>query len=171
MIPRPELMAGAGALEAVMTAQRDIYRELLALASREQEAIVTSDVVDLTEVLELQETLFDHLRALETERMTALVAIEAATGLDAEHATLSEIAAALPRDAASALTRTGMALRGEAAALQEMNQVNAHLLRGSRALVDRWIQYLRTVLSGSIYTAQGGGGATLPGGRALDKTG
>jgi flagellar biosynthesis/type III secretory pathway chaperone len=166
---RPELIACADALGAVMTAQRDLYRQMLALAAREQEAIVRGSVEDLTDVVEAQSALMDHLRALETERMTALVAIEAATGIDAERATLSEIASVLPREAAGSLTRTGMDLRAQAIALREAKDLNARLLESSRALIDRWIQYLRSLLTGSIYTAHGSG-AAVPGGRALDKS-
>jgi hypothetical protein len=47
--------------------------------------------------------------------------------------------------------------------------VNAQLLRNSRSLVDRWLQYLRTVLAGSLYTQQGASNAGT-GGRSLDRS-
>jgi hypothetical protein len=49
-----------------------------------------------------KEELLDHVRALETERMTALVAIEMATGIAADRATVSAIAARLPSGPATA---------------------------------------------------------------------
>ncbi|MEX1022299.1 MAG: flagellar protein FlgN [Dehalococcoidia bacterium] len=166
---RDDLHVGVAVLSEVIAAQRDLYRGLLGLASNEQEAIVAGDVERLTVLVEQKEEVLDHLRALETERMTALVAIQSATGIDAGSATLSEIAAHLPSDAADALERSGRELRAEAVALEEAHAMNAHLLRTSRSLVDRWIHYLRTVLAGSLYT-NGGGSATTAGGRTLDRS-
>ena len=93
---RAELAVGAATLSDVMAGQRDLYRSLLGIATREQDAIVAADVERLTQLLEQKEVVMDHLRALETERMTALVAIQMATGIAAEEATVSEIAAHLP---------------------------------------------------------------------------
>lgn len=152
-----------------MTSEQDIYRALMNLAQREQEAIVAGDVEQLTDLVEEKEHLIEHLNALETERMTALIAIEAATGLDADTATLSEIAAAMPADLAAVLVRHGNELKAQAIALREIHRVNEGLLHSSRTLIDRWIQYMRNVLAGSTYTASGGGGA-LPGGRTLDRS-
>ena len=56
----------------------------------------------------------------------------------------------------AALTEAGIELRARALALKEANEHNAALLRGSREIVDRWIQYLRTIIAGSLtYTAEG----------------
>lgn len=160
----------AGALLAVMEAQGDLYRALLGLASSEQTAIVAGDVARLTEIIGEKEQLLDHLRALETERMTALVAIEAATGLPADRATVSDLAARMPSTEADLLLRAGRELRSQAVALQEAQETNTRLLEKSRALVDRWLQYLRTLLAGSVYTPDGGSANALPGGRALDRS-
>ncbi len=160
----------AGALLAVMEAQGDLYRALLGLASSEQTAIVAGDVARLTEIIGEKEQLLDHLRALETERMTALVAIEAATGLPADRATVSDVASRMPSTEAEELLRAGRELRSQAVALQEAQETNTRLLEKSRALVDRWLQYLRTLLAGSVYTPDGGAANTLPGGRALDRS-
>jgi len=166
---REDLRVGVAVLSEVIAAQRDLYRSLLGVASREQEAIVAGDVERLTALVEQQEELQDHLRALETERMTALVAIEMATGIAAETATLSAIASHLPGEVADDLNRAGRGLRAEALALEEAHAVNAQLLRNSRSLVDRWIHYLRAVLAGSLYTPTGDA-ASGAGGRALDKS-
>ena len=48
-----------------------------------------------------------------------------------------------------------MALRTQAVALAQANQRNERLLEASRGLVDRWIQYLKTVLSNSVYMPDG----------------
>lgn len=164
-----ELHLGAGVLSEVIAAQRDLYRSLLGIASQEQEAIVGGDVERLTSLVERKEELLDHLRALETERMTALVAIQTATGIDPDLATLSEVAAHLPSDLAAGLERAGRELRADAEALQEAHAVNARLLRNSRTLVDRWIHYLRSVLVGSLYTNDGSA-ASIAGSRSLDRS-
>lgn len=169
MTRRADLIAGAEALGVVIASQHDIVRAMLALAQRQQTAIVDGDVETLTAVIDEQQQLVDHLNSLETERMTALVAIAAATGLDAGTATLSEIAGALPADRADALTRQGLELRVQALALQQAQDVNERLLEHSRTLVDRWLHYLRTLLSGSLYTASGEAGG-MPGARSLDKS-
>ena len=166
---RDDLHLGAGILSEVIAAQCDLYRSLLAVATREQDAIVAGDVGRLTDLVERKEELLDHLRALETERMTALVAIQLATGIDPEVATISEVAAHLPAEMASSLERAGRKLKAEAVALQEAHAVNAHLLRNSRTLVDRWLHYLRSVLVGSLYTSDGST-ASAGGSRSLDRS-
>ncbi|MDA0270321.1 MAG: flagellar protein FlgN [Chloroflexi bacterium] len=163
------LVAGADGLVAVMAAQGDLYRSLLVLAGVERTAIVEGDVVGLTEIVARKEELLDHLRALETERMTALVAIEVATGIVADEATVSAIAARLPAGPADTLVRAGRELRGHAIALEEAQDINTRLLERSRTVVDRWLQYLRTLLAGSVYTSDGPA-QVLPGGRALDRS-
>jgi flagellar biosynthesis/type III secretory pathway chaperone len=166
---RADMHAGAAVLGEVLATQRDLYRALIGVASNEQTAIVEGNVERLTSLVEEKEELLDHLRALETERMTALVAIQMATGIEPDTATLSEIASHLPSDTADALNRAGRELRAEALALEEAHTVNAQLLRNSRSLVDRWIHYLRTVLAGSLYTPEGVGDVN-EGGRSLDRS-
>lgn len=166
---RPELMAGAAVLGEVLAGQRDLYRALLGIATREQDAIVAGNVERLTELLEQKEVLLDHLRAMETERMTALVAIEMATGIPAAEATVSEVASRLPAEAAADLERVGRELRAEAVALDETHAVNAQLLHNSRGVVERWLQYLRSLLAGSLYTPDGQS-AAVGGGRTLDRS-
>ena len=165
-----ELMSGAEALGVVLASQRVIVDAMLALAQRQQDAIVAGDVEALTGVVDEQQQMVDHLNSLETERMTALVAIATAIGLDdAGRLTLTEVAAALPQAQGAALAAQGHALRAQAEALRQAQDLNERLLERSRALVDRWLQYLRTLLSGSLYTASGATG-DLPGGRALDRS-
>lgn len=163
-----EAAEGGQSLAAVMEAQRDITRQLLSVARRQQQAIVSGDVEALTASVEESQLFLEHLQALETERMTALVAISMATGIDPDTATLSQIAAALPSDAAEAVRRTGQVLRAEATALHETQEVNQRLLESSRTLVDRWVNYLRSVLTGGVYTPAGGAAAN--GGRTLDRS-
>lgn len=143
------------ALGDVLSSERDIYISMLSLTTREELAIVGDDVEELTEIVEEKQLLVDHLNALETERMTALVAIEMATGFDAQTVTLSEIAARLPVANGRQLLEDGLALRTEAQALEQANLRNERLLHGSRDLVARWLVYLQQVLSSYVYTADG----------------
>lgn len=166
---RADLAAGAASLNDVLTAQREVYRSLVRVALDEQDAIVAADVERLTALVDQKETLLDHLRAMETERMTALVAIQAATGIVPEAATVSAIAAHLPPAAAEALERTGRELRAEVVALEETHAVNERLLRDSRSLIDRWVHYLRSVLAGSLYDGTGNS-PEATGGRTLDRS-
>lgn len=146
---------GVEALDDVLSAERDIYVSMLALTTREELAIVGDNVEELTEIVDEKQLLIDHLNALETERMTALVAIELATGFDPQQVTLSEIAARLPVAKGRRLLESGMTLRTQARALEQANLRNERLLHGSRDLVERWLVYLNQVLSSYVYTADG----------------
>lgn len=163
-----EASEGGQSLASVLEAQRDLTRQLLGVARRQQRAIVEGDVEALTQTVEESQIFLEHLQALETERMTALVAIAMATGINPDTATLSQVAAALPVDAADAVRRSGQVLRAEATALHETQAVNERLLEGSRALVDRWVNHLRSLLTGGVYTPSGG--APADGGRTLDRS-
>lgn len=165
-----DLDTSARALAAAMEAEHQIYASMLDVCRREERAIVGGDVEALTALSDEKELLIEHLNALETERMTALLAIGAAADdLDAATATLSEIAAVLPAALAASLTETGIVVGVRARAVEEANRRNAALLRNSRELVDRWVQYLRALLGGSLYTA-GGSSRGVSGGRALDRS-
>ena len=145
----------AEALDDVLCAERDIYVSMLELTTREEVAIVGDDVEELTEIVDEKQLLIDHLNALETERMTALVAIGLATDLDTQTVALSQIAARLPIADGRRLLENGVTLRTQARALEQANLRNERLLHGSRELIDRWLQYLYQVLSTHIYTADG----------------
>lgn len=142
-------------LEDVLSAERDIYVSMLSLTTREEMAIVGDDVEELTEIVDEKQLLIDHLNALETERMTALVAIEMATGLDPQTVTLSDIAGRMPTAEGQRLLEDGMTLRTQARALEQANLRNERLLHGSRDLIERWLVYLNQVLSSYVYTADG----------------
>src|SRR5207244_8868718 len=103
-----------------------------------------------------KEHLLELLATLETERMTALTAIAAATGRDASALSLSlvvDLAAPAARDA---LIATSEGLRTTGLALEQANERNARLLRASADLVDRWVQYLKAVITGSLTYGQDG---------------
>jgi len=163
------LQIGAEALDEVLAAERDIYVTMLTLTTREELAIVGDSVEELTELVDEKQLLIEHLNALETERMTALAAIELATGLDPQTVTLSQIAARLPIADGRRLLENGMTLRTQARALEQANLRNERLLLGSRDLVERWLLYLRQVLGGYVYNSDGrmdsGNGA-----RSLDRS-
>lgn len=147
---------GALALAVALTEQQTVYERLLVVSQREERAIVAGDVSTLTQLVEEKEQLLELLAAHETDRMTAVTSIALATGVRSDSATLSELAGHVGADAGTAMLSAGLELRAQALAVKEANERNARLLRGSRELVDRWIQYLRTVVSSSLaYTADG----------------
>ena len=151
-----ELGAGADALSSVLNHQGAAYGSLLELASREEQAITDGDVGTLTAIVDEQRQLLDVLRALETERMTALVAIAAATDLETDALTLSRVIEAAEPEQGAALTEVGVLVRARAVALKQANERNAALLRSRSDVVERWIDFLRKVVSGSLtYTAEG----------------
>lgn len=146
----------AEALGAALVEQCELYTSLLSLAGREESAIANGDVAGLTDLTEEKERLLEVLAALETERMTALTTIAAAASVDASALTLSIVAALVPAQQGAELTEVGVDLRMKALALREANERNAVLLRSSRDIIDRWIQYLRVIISNTLtYTAEG----------------
>ena len=150
------LSDGTEALGAALGEEHALYSSLLDLAGREESALVGGDVEELTELTDEKEQLLELLATMETERTTALTAIAAAAGVPAETLTLTAVAELIDDDGGVALTESGMQLRATALALREANERNAELLRGSHELIDRWIQYLRAIISGSLnYTAEG----------------
>lgn len=149
------LLEGVASLTAALEQQRDVFATLLDLARREEHAIVGGDVEALTRLTDEREQLLELIAALESERMTAITAIAAATGRDPGVLTLTRVAAEVPGDIGSTLTTVGFELRERALALRDANARNALLLRTSRDIVDRWLQYLRTLVSGVLYDAGG----------------
>ena len=129
----------AGALTAVLLEEQRHYGTLLDLASEEEEALVGGDVEALTAITEQKEHLRELIGALETERMTALVAIADSTRSELDSLTLTAVIALLPAPQGQALTAAGVALRAQAIALKDANERNAVLLRSSADIVERWI--------------------------------
>lgn len=165
-----DLTTPAQALTETLAEEQQLYAALLELAGREERAIVGGDVRALTEITEEKEHLLETLAALETERMTALTAFATVTGREADEITLTEAASALEETDGALLTRAGEQLRALAVELRGANDRNAALLRSSRDIVDRWIQYLRTVLTGALAYNADGGLTDAGGRRVLDRS-
>lgn len=149
------LLEAVAGLSTALEQQRDAFASMLELAHREERAIVGGDVEALTALTEEREHLLELLAALESERMTAIVAIADATGRPVAALTLTSVAAELPAEAGSALTSIGFELRERAVAARSANARNALLLRTSHEIVERWLQYLRTLVSSVLYDAGG----------------
>lgn len=151
-----DLNAGVEALTATLAEEERIYTSLLTLAGFEERAIDDGDVSELTDLTEQKEQLLEVVATLETERMTALVAIAAATDLETDALTLSRVIEAAEPEQGAALTEVGVLVRARAVALKQANERNAALLRSRSDVVERWIDFLRKVVSGSLtYTAEG----------------
>jgi flagellar biosynthesis/type III secretory pathway chaperone len=157
-------------LTETLDEERELYGSLLGLAQREEHAIVRGDVELLTRLTDEKEHLIELFAALETERATAITAIASAVGCDADSATLSEIAAALPDDDGAALAIAGTELRRQALELRDINARNAELLRSSRDIVDRWLHYLRSLVGGALNYGADGEPAVSQEPRRLDRS-
>lgn len=151
----PGLTEVVAELTAALEQECRALSSMLDLAIREELAIVGGDVALLTQLTDEKEHLLELVAALESERMTAITAIAAATGQDPALVTLSSVLASLPAADSLALASAGVELRREANALREANERNARLLRTSRDIVDRWLQYLRSLMSSVLYDASG----------------
>ncbi|MFN8638335.1 MAG: flagellar export chaperone FlgN [Dehalococcoidia bacterium] len=152
MTPLLEAVAG---LSAALEQQRDAFASMLELAHREERAIVGGDVEVLTALTEEREHLLELIAALESERMTAIVAIAAATGRSVAALTLTNVAAHLPAETGQALTAIGFELRERARRRALGQRAQRLLLRTSHDIVERWLQYLRTLVSSVLYDAGG----------------
>ena len=164
------LGASTEALTAALDEEHRLCSTLLDLSVREEEAILSGDVAVLTALVDEQEQLLELLATLETERMTALTAIAGASGLDADSITLTQVATLAGGRRGEVLQTTGAALREVADSLQQANTRNAELLRSSRELIERWIQYLRNVVSGSLTYNPAGSTQGALSARVLDRT-
>ncbi len=138
------------ALAGTLAEEGRLYSSLLDLSVREERAIVAGDVESLTGLIEEKEQFLELLAALETERMTALIAISAAVGIQSDGITLTMVCEHASPSAGGALRQAGMLLRAQAVALKEANERNVLLLHTSSDLIDRWIQYLKVVIRGSM---------------------
>lgn len=156
-----QLLDGVAALTATLEQQRDTMVSMLDLARREERAIVGGDVEALTKLTDEREALLELMAALESERMTALVAIGDSVGLPPGSLTLTRVAQ-VAGPAAGSLTSVGLDLQQRATAVRDANARNALLLRTSRDIVDRWLQYLRSMMTSVLYDA---GGRTSEAGR------
>ncbi len=148
------LLDGVAALTATLEQQRDTMVSMLDLAHREERAIVGGDVEALTKLTDEREGLLELMAALESERMTALVTIGGAVDLPASALTLTRVAE-VAGPAGVPLASIGTDLRQRAAAVRDANARNALLLRTSRDIVDRWLQYLRSMMTSVLYDAGG----------------
>lgn len=148
------VLDGVAALTATLEQQRDTLASMLELARREERAIVGGDVETLTVLTDEREQLLELMAALESERMTALVAIAAASGGEPASLTLTGVAE-IAGAAGDALALVGRDLRERAVAVRDANARNALLLRTSRDIVDRWLQYLRSLMTSVLYDADG----------------
>ncbi len=151
-----ELTAAADALIDTLQEESRLCSALLAITDNEERAIIASNVSDLTALTDEKERLLELLATLETERMTALVAIGLATGRDALALTLTEVAGLVAGADRARLLAVQVTVRAASDALELATRRNSVLLRASRELVDRWVQYLKNVLSGSLtYSPEG----------------
>ena len=151
----PALAAIVAELASALEEERLALTSMLDVATREELAIVGGNVALLTELATEKEHLIELLAALESERSTAVSVIASATGHDPTTATLSSVVASLSKADALALASAAVELRRDANALRAANERNAHLLRTSRDIVDRWLQHLRGRMSGALSEASG----------------
>lgn len=166
-----DLASGAQALAGVMSQQSGLYQALLSLAGREEQAILDGDVGMLTAIVDEQEQTLDILRMLETERMTALAAIAAATGEQIDALTLTRVSAIVgDQEQSDVLTTLAVELRAQALALGRANERNTTLLTSSREIVDRWLQYLRGVVGSALTYTETGEASGSDGSRVVDRS-
>ncbi len=160
----------AGDLAGVLREESLLCAKLLAVTDLEQDAIASSDVERLTALVDEKEQLLELLATLETERMTALSAIALAVGCQPDDLTLSTVADLATPDTRAMLMTVGDGLRDAGQALEAANARNARLLEASTELVERWVQYLKTIISSTLTYAPDGNAQAPGGNRVLDRS-
>lgn len=164
------LAAAADALAGALAEESRLCAQLLAVTQREEQAIIAADIPALTALIDEKEQLLEVLATLETERMTALTAIATATGRTAAALTLGSVVALVDDVARARLVALSEGLRADGQALEQANARNAQLLRISSDLVDRWVQYLKAVITGALTYTPDGGAQGSGGNRVLDRS-
>ena len=160
----------ADALAGALLEESRLCARLLAVTQREEKAIIAADIPMLTALVDEKEQVLELLATLETERMTALTAIASATGHSAASLTLGGVVALVDGAAQAQLVALSEGLRADGQALEQANARNAQLLRTSSELVDRWVQYLKTVITGALTYNPDGGVQGGGGNRMLDRS-
>lgn len=164
------LSAAADALAETLAEESRLCGILLAVTHREEKAIIAADIQMLTALVEEKEQVLELIATLETERMTALTAIAGATGHSPASLTLGGVVALVDGPAQAQLVALSEGLRADGQALEQANQRNAHLLQASSELVERWVQYLKSVITGALTYNPDGGAQGNGSSRMLDRT-
>ena len=164
------ISAAADALADTLEEESRLCGMLLAVTHREEKAIIAADIPLLTSLVEEKEQVLELLATLETERMTAVTAIASAAGKPASSLTLGGVVALVDGPAQAQLVALSEGLREDGRALEEANARNAHLLQASSDLVDRWVQYLKSVITGALTYNPDGGAQGGAGSRMLDRS-
>lgn len=175
-------MARIGALRDILKRQRDSLNDLLAVAGRQQQAILAQDREAIEATTKAQDELFAQLQALEHDRVQAQRALASRVRAEAEgadagaggsapdgspgpaHPGLHHAARDLDFDGLlHALTgperHTLAAARDEARKLlmelSTVNQINQQLLAQELALVDLYMSVLNPDMSAEAYSEPG----------------
>lgn len=164
------LTAAAEALAGALAEESRLCARLLGVTQREEQAIIAADIKTLTALVDEKEQILELLATLETERMTALTAIAGATGRTAASLTLGGVMELVDGPAQAQLIALSEGLRADGQALEQANARNAQLLRTSSDLVERWVQYLKTVITGALTYNPDGGAQGGGGNRMLDRS-
>jgi len=164
------LRAAADALAETLAEESRLCAMLLAVTHREEKAIIAADIPTLTALVDEKERVLELLATLETERMTAVTAIASATGRPAGSLTLGGVLDLVDGPAQAQLLALSEGLRADGQALEQANQRNARLLQASSELVERWVQYLKNVISGALTYNPDGGAQPGSGSRMLDQS-
>lgn len=164
------LTIAADALTGALAEESRLCARLLSVTQREEQAIIAADIPMLTALVDEKEQVLELLATLETERMTALTAIAGATGRPAASLTLGGVMELVDGAAQAQLMALSEGLRADGQALEQANARNAQLLHTSSELVERWVQYLKTVITGALTYNPDGGVQGSGGNRMLDRS-
>src|SRR4051812_48568601 len=99
--------------------------------------------------------------------MTALSAIALAVGQSTDALTLTTIAEIATPYTRAQLLAAGEGLRATGEALASANARNAQLLSASAELVERWVNYLKTVIASTLATYSNDGNTQAPSGNRV----
>ena len=144
-------------LYEILIAEKDVYAELLDTAVRKAGAVVTGDLEDLRQLIDLEATAEAKKEQIAAQRAAVSASAAQALGLTPDDATMRNMIARMPAHEADAME----ALRAEFSRilrdLAAQNETNAKLIRAQLNAIGVSIERAaKTRLMGNQYDSSGG---------------
>jgi flagellar biosynthesis/type III secretory pathway chaperone len=134
-------------LTGIIKEQTERHNELLGLSHEEKEAIISNDVPQLQNLVNLKNMVITQNNRLERERMSIIRDMAEVMGRDNKEPTLAEVLEMIAGQPGEAeLREAGMTLRDVVMQLKEANDINKSLLETSMEFVEYSLNALRSAI-------------------------
>ncbi|HHY93770.1 MAG TPA: flagellar protein FlgN [Firmicutes bacterium] len=182
-----------GRLLSLLNSDLDVYRDLLELARKKREILVTGDLRALEALLEVEQALVQRAGRLEDERAQVMGSLARVWGVPGDSLTLRDVenrcrghaaqqgsagtdegsararvGSGTEQEVATVLVSVGETLNSLLGELQTVNRENAHLIRRSLSLISHSLDAILPDQDGAAYGSHGRRETILRGPRAVD---